>query len=70
MIRHDAFKDKEQRYRKRYLDLIANPEIKETFVKRAKIISTMRRYFDEVDTNQDGFVTEGEYFDYREKKKD
>lgn len=47
VIRHDAFKDKEQRYRKRYLDLIANPEIKDTFVKRAKIITTMRRYFDD-----------------------
>ncbi len=45
--RYSAFADKEQRYRKRYLDLIANPEIKETFVVRSKIISTMRRYFDE-----------------------
>lgn len=44
--RYDAFADKEQRYRKRYLDLIANPHIKETFVKRARIISTMRRFFD------------------------
>lgn len=47
IIKHDAISDKEQRYRKRYLDLIANPEIKETFVKRSKIISSMRRYFDE-----------------------
>lgn len=47
IIRYDAFADKEQRYRKRYLDLIANPEIKETFIKRSRIISTMRRYFDE-----------------------
>lgn len=46
IIKHDAISDKEQRYRKRYLDLIANPEIKETFVKRSKIISSMRRYFD------------------------
>lgn len=47
VVRHDAITDKEQRYRKRYLDLIANPQIKETFIKRARIISTMRRFFDE-----------------------
>ncbi|MBM2813553.1 MAG: lysyl-tRNA synthetase [Ignavibacteria bacterium] len=46
-IVHDAFADKEQRYRKRYIDLIVNPEIKETFQKRSKIITTMRRFFDE-----------------------
>lgn len=45
--RYDAFADKEQRYRKRYLDLIANPGIKDVFVKRAAIISAMRRYFDD-----------------------
>lgn len=47
ITRYDAFADKEQRYRKRYLDLIANPEIKDTFVKRSRIISTMRRFFDD-----------------------
>jgi len=47
VTRYDAFADKEQRYRKRYLDLIANPQIKDVFLKRAKIISAMRRYFDE-----------------------
>jgi len=47
VTRYDAFADKEQRYRKRYLDLIANPEIKDVFVKRARIITAMRRYFDE-----------------------
>ena len=46
VTRYDAFADKEQRYRKRYLDLIANPHIKETFVQRARIIATMRRFFD------------------------
>lgn len=45
--RYSAFADKEQRYRKRYLDLIANPEIKETFIIRSLIIRTMRRYFDD-----------------------
>ena len=44
---HDAVTDPELRYRQRYVDLIINPQVKETFVKRAKIISTMRQYFDE-----------------------
>ena len=43
----DAFSDPELRYRQRYVDLIVNPAVKETFVKRAKIISTMRDYFNE-----------------------
>ena len=42
----DAFSDPELRYRQRYVDLIVNPHVRGTFVKRAKIISTMRRYFD------------------------
>ena len=46
-IVHDAFADKEQRYRKRYLDLIVNPHIRNTFKKRSKVITTMRRYFDD-----------------------
>lgn len=44
---YDAFSDPELRYRMRYVDLIVNPTVKETFVKRAKIISTMREYFNE-----------------------
>ena len=44
---HDAFTDKEARYRKRYIDLIVNPDIRKTFVKRSRIITSMRRYFDE-----------------------
>lgn len=35
------------RYRQRYVDLIMNPEVKETFIKRSKIISSMRRYLDD-----------------------
>ena len=35
------------RYRQRYVDLIMNPEVKDTFVKRSRIISTIRRYLDE-----------------------
>ncbi len=44
---HDSFEDPELRYRQRYVDLIVNPQVKDTFVKRAKIISTMREYFNE-----------------------
>ena len=45
----------EQRYRQRYVDLIVNPEVKETFIKRSKILTLIRRYLDgkgflEVDT--------------------
>ena len=43
---HDAFADKELRYRKRYIDLIVNAEVRETFIKRSKIISFIRKYFD------------------------
>ncbi len=43
----DAFTDPEQRYRQRYVDLIVNPHVKEIFVKRAKIMNTMREYFNE-----------------------
>jgi len=45
----------EQRYRQRYVDLIVNPEVKDTFIKRSKILTLIRRYLDskgylEVDT--------------------
>ena len=46
---YDAFSDPEMRYRQRYVDLIVNPSIKDIFVKRAKIISTMRTMFDQRD---------------------
>lgn len=50
-----GLKDKEERYRKRYLDLIANPEVKDTFVTRSLILREIRSYLDnlgylEVDT--------------------
>ncbi len=44
---YDAFTDTEQRYRQRYLDLIVNPSVKDTFIKRTKIINTMRQFFNE-----------------------
>ena len=51
----DAFDDPELRYRQRYVDLIMNEEVKDTFVKRATIVRTLRRILDdagytEVDT--------------------
>ncbi len=50
-----GLKDKEERYRKRYLDLIANPEVKNTFIIRSKVLREIRSYLDnlgyvEVDT--------------------
>jgi len=44
---YDAFTDPEQRYRQRYVDLVVNPGVKEVFLKRAKIINTMRNMFNE-----------------------
>lgn len=44
---HDAFTDPELRYRQRYVDLIVNPQVRDVFVKRSKIIATMREYFNE-----------------------
>ncbi len=44
-----GLKDVEIRYRQRYLDLIVNPEVRETFEKRTKIIQSIRRYLDERD---------------------
>ncbi|MFC2103147.1 lysine--tRNA ligase [Bacteroidota bacterium] len=43
---HDQFADKELRYRQRYVDLIVNPEVKETFIIRSKIITAMRSFLD------------------------
>lgn len=45
----DAFSDPEQRYRQRYVDLIVNPHVKDVFLKRSKIIATMRAFFNERD---------------------
>lgn len=46
-VAYDAFEDPELRYRQRYVDLIVNDGIKDTFLKRTKVISTMRRVLDE-----------------------
>lgn len=47
--KYHGLKDVELRYRQRYLDLIVNPEVKETFVKRSLIIREVRRVLDEKD---------------------
>ncbi len=44
---YDPFSDKELRYRQRYVDLIVNPEVREVFVKRARLVSTIRKFLDE-----------------------
>ncbi|WP_147639816.1 lysine--tRNA ligase [Alistipes sp.] len=43
----DALTDPEVRYRQRYVDLVVNPQVREVFVKRARIVAVMRRFFDE-----------------------
>ncbi|RYZ97826.1 MAG: lysine--tRNA ligase [Sphingobacteriaceae bacterium] len=42
---HDGFTDPEMRYRQRYVDLTVNPEFKQIFINRSKVISSMRNYF-------------------------
>jgi len=44
---YDAFTDPEQRYRQRYVDLTVNPQVREAFLKRTKIINSMRNFFNE-----------------------
>lgn len=44
---HDAFTDPELRYRQRYVDLIVNPQVREVFRQRSRIIAIMRQYFNE-----------------------
>jgi lysyl-tRNA synthetase class 2 len=48
---HDAFNDPELRYRMRYVDLVVNPQVKEVFVKRTKLFTAMRNFF-----NQSGYM--------------
>jgi lysyl-tRNA synthetase class 2 len=46
---YDEFNDPELRYRQRYVDLIVNPKVKDTFVKRTKITNSIRSFFNEKD---------------------
>lgn len=41
----DEFNDPEQRYRQRYVDLVVNPKVKDTFIKRTKIINSIRQFY-------------------------
>jgi len=45
--KYDEFSDPELRYRMRYVDLIVNPQVRETFMKRTQIMNTMRSFFNE-----------------------
>ena len=45
---HDAFTDPEQRYRQRYADLVVNPKVKDTFIKRTQIVNTIRAFYNEM----------------------
>ncbi len=49
--KHSGLVDKEQRYRRRYVDLAINPEVREVFVKRSTIINSIREYL-----NEQGFL--------------
>lgn len=46
--KYHGLKDTDLRYRQRYVDLIMNPEVKDTFIKRSKIIKTIRSYLDDM----------------------
>ena len=49
IVRYDEFADIELRYRKRYLDLLLNPDRKETFIQRSQIIQAIRDYLNALD---------------------
>jgi len=46
-VMYDAFTDPEQRYRQRYIDLIVNPQVREVFAKRTRLVNTMRSFLNE-----------------------
>lgn len=47
LVRYSAFADVEERYRQRYADLAVNPEVRDLFRARAKVVSSLRRFFDD-----------------------
>ena len=47
MVKYDAFADPEMRYRQRYVDLIVNPQVRDTFKKRSQLCNSMREYLNE-----------------------
>lgn len=44
----DEFNDPEQRYRQRYVDLVVNPKVKDTFIKRTQITNTIRQFYNDM----------------------
>ncbi len=46
---YDAFTDPEKRYRKRYVDLVVNPEVKDTFIKRTQLTNSIREFLNNKD---------------------
>ena len=46
-VTYDAFTDAEMRYRQRYVDLVVNPHVKEVFMKRSKLFTAMRNFFND-----------------------
>ncbi len=46
-VRYSAFRDVEERYRQRYADLAVNPEVRQVFVTRARLLQAMRRFMDD-----------------------
>ncbi|RZK35216.1 MAG: lysine--tRNA ligase, partial [Hymenobacter sp.] len=46
-IVYDSFTDPEQRYRQRYVDMVVNPHVRETFIKRTQLVQTMRNYLND-----------------------
>jgi len=46
LVRHSAFSDVEERYRQRYADLASNPDVRDVFRTRARVISALRRFMD------------------------
>ncbi|MFD1872698.1 lysine--tRNA ligase [Hymenobacter bucti] len=46
-VTYDAFTDPEQRYRQRYVDMVVNPHVRETFIKRTQLVQSMRNYLND-----------------------
>jgi lysyl-tRNA synthetase class 2 len=46
LVRYSAFADVEERYRQRYADLAVNPDVRELFIKRSRIVTTLRHFMD------------------------
>ena len=44
---YDAFTDPEQRYRQRYVDMVVNPQVRDTFIKRTQLVQAMRNYLND-----------------------